>query len=661
MNIHTMKKLVLACFATAFIHYNTHAQTLFTYGKDPVSKEEFLRNYEKNTLNKKPDLSDGALKEYLDLYSLFKMKVREAELQQIDTMPAIQRELDNYRRQLSKNYLTDKQITDKLVKEAYDRSKEDRHVAHILLMAPANMNPADTLVLYNRADSIYNAIISKKADFAALAKIYSDDKGSKSNGGDIGFMTAMQTLYPFENAVYTTEAGKVSRPFRTQLGYHIVKVIEKRPARGEVEVAQILLSTPKSKGETGENEAKEKADKIYDELKKGTSFESLVEKYSEDKFTTDKNGEMQRFGVGSMVPVFEDAAFSLKKPGDISKPVKTDFGYHIIKLIAKYPVKPYDSVYNSLKRKVENDSRAQIAKTAYFEKIKQKNGFKEYPANLEALSGRIDAIPDTGMKAGMFTAKDFSDMNKPLFSLNKTSYSQADMMNFAEALTRGRIMGNRKNALADLYKMYVEKVVNDFEEQRLLDENTEFKNLMKEYRDGIMLFELMDRNVWTKASRDTVGLKGFYEANKTKYQWEPGFSGVVYRFKDEAAMKKGQAILMKNKTVSNEDFIREMNTETTPDAVTLQKGRYEFSKFSDAPKAELNAGSLSTPVKNADGSYTVVKTNEVFNSASQKSLEDARGYVVAEYQDYLEKQWDSNLRAKYPVKVDEKVFKGMVK
>lgn len=661
MNIHKMKKLVLACLTIAFIHYNTQAQTLFTYGKDPVSKEEFLRNYEKNTINKKPDLSEGALKEYMDLYSLFKMKVKEAELQQIDTMPAIQRELDNYRKQLSKNYLTDKQITDKLVKEAYDRSKEDRHVAHILLMAPANMNPADTLVIYKRADSIYNALTSKKADFAALAKMYSDDRGSKENGGDIGFMTAMQTLYPFENAVYTTDPGKVSHPFRTQLGYHIVKVIEKRPARGEMEVAQILISTPKSKGEEGEKEAKAKAEMIYNELKKGSSFEDLVEKYSEDKYTSNSKGVMQRFGVGSMVPVFEDAAFFLKKPGDISQPIKTDFGYHIIKLLGKYPVMPYDSVYTSLKRKVENDSRSQIAKTSYFEKIKQKNGFKEYPANLEELTARITAIPDTGVKAGIFTAKDFSDMNKPLFSLSKTTYSQADMMNFVEMLTRGRIMGNRKNVTRDLYNMYTDKVVNDFEEQRLLDENVEFRNLMKEYRDGIMLFELMDRNVWTKASRDTVGLKKFYEANKAKYQWEPGFSGVVYRFKDETAMKKGQALLKKNKDISNEDFIREMNTETTPDAVTMQKGRYEFSKFTDAPKAELTAGSLSTPVKNADGSYTIVKTHEVFNSTSQKSLEDARGYVVAEYQDYLEKQWDSSLRAKYPVKVDENVFKSMVK
>ncbi len=661
MNIHKMQKLVLACLATAFIHYNTQAQTIFTYGNDKVSKEEFLRNYEKNTLNKKPDFSEPALKEYLNLYSLFKMKVKEAELQQIDTMPAIQRELDNYRTQLSKNYLTDKQITAKLVKEAYERSKEDRHVAHILLMAPATMKPADTLALYHRIDSIYNALTKQKADFATLAKLYSDDGGSKEKGGDIGYMTALQTLYPFENAVYATETGKVSKPFRTPLGYHIVKIIEKRPARGEIEVAQIRINTPKSKGEEGEKEAKAQMDKIYKELKNGASFEKMVAEYSDDEKTIRNDGAMPRFGVGSMISVFEDAAFALKKPGDFSQPIKTDFGYHIIKLIQKYPIRPYDSVYSQLKRRVENDSRSQIAKDAFFEQIKQKNNFKEYPAHFAELTERINAIPDTGVQAGMFTAKDFSDMNKPLFSLNKTSYTQADMMNFVEMLTRGRLMGKRQNVSEDLYKMYQTKVVNDFEEQRLLEENAEFRNLMKEYRDGIMLFELMDRNVWTKASKDTVGLKKFYEENKAKYQWEPGFSGVVYRFKDEAAMKKGQVLLLKNNDISNEDFIKEMNTEATPDAVTLQKGRYEFSKFTDAPRAELVAGVLSKPVKNTDGSYTLVKTNEVFNSPAQKSLDDARGYVVAEYQDYLEKEWDSALRNKYPVRVDENVFKSMVK
>jgi peptidyl-prolyl cis-trans isomerase SurA len=234
-------------------------------------------------------------------------------------------------------------------------------------------------------------------------------------------------------------------------------------------------------------------------------------------------------------------------------------------------------------------------------------------------------------------------------------------MEYAEMLTRGRINGNKEASAKDIYTMYVEKVVNDYEEHKLADTNPEFRNLMTEYRDGIMLFELMDRNVWTRAAKDSSGLEKFYEANKTKYQWEPGFSGVVYRFKDETAMKEGVKLLEAKKKLSNEELIKAMNTDSNPDAVTMQTGRYEFSKFSDAPREQLVAGKLTKAVKNSDGTYTVVRTDDVFSASSQKSLDDARGYVVAEYQDYLEKQWNANLRNKYEVKVDEKTFKSMVK
>jgi len=656
-----MQKLVLSFLAAAFITSGSTAQTLFTYGSNSVSKEEFLRNYEKNTMNKKPDLSEPALREYLDLFSLYKMKVKEAEGQQLDTLPAIQRDLDNYRRQLSKNYLTDKQVNNRLLQEAYERMKEDRHVAHILIMAPASMSPEDTLVRYRRMDSIYTALTKNKADFSVLAKQYSEDKGSNDKGGDIGYMTSMQTLYPFENAAYTTEVGKVSRPFRTALGYHIVKVLDKRPSRGEVQVAQILFATPKSQGEDGIKTAKAEADKVYAELKRGASFTEMVKEHSDDKFTVKDEGVMPQFGVGRMVPAFEDASFSLKKPGDISAPIQTEYGFHIIKLINKYPVMPFDSVKTSLSRKIENDSRSQIAKDAFFEKIKEKNGFKEYPANYKELLSRVDAIPDTGKMSGVFDSKEFATMSKPVFTLGATAYTQKDLMDFASLLTRGRLMGNRHSTMNDIYKMYEEKVVNDYQEHKLIEENPEFRNLMGEYRDGIMLFELMDRNVWTRASKDTIGLQTFYNANKTKYQWEPGFSGTVYHFKDETAMKDGMKLLEKNKKLSDEDFVKTMNTESNPDAVTMQEGRYEFSRFSEVPKSAIAPETLSQPVKNTDASYTVVKTDKVFNGNSQKSLNDARGYVIAEYQDYLEKQWNANLKAKYPVKVDEKVFKSMVK
>jgi len=656
-----MRKLVLTCLASGMLITPGLAQTLFTYGNKPVSKQEFLRIYQKNSLNKAPDFSEPALREYLDLYSLFRMKVNEAELQQLDTMASIQQELDNYRRQLAKNYLTDEQVTNKLLKEAYDRMKEDVKVSHILLMAPNTMAPADTLVVYKRIDSLYKAATKGKADFAALAKQYSEDRGSRDNGGDLGYITALQTLYPFENAAYGTPVGKVSAPFRTQFGYHIVKVTDRRPSRGEVQVAQILVATQKSKGDAGVEAARLQMDTIQTELKKGVSFEELAKKYSDDRFTVNEGGVMQPFGVGRMTPAFETAAYALKNPGDVSAPVETEYGFHLIKLIRKIPLQPYDSLVNTLKRRVENDSRAQMARDAYMDKIKQKYGFKEYPAAYDAVAARFAQIPDTGKMAHTFTLADFSGMNQPLFVLGGKEYLQGDFVRFAETTTRGRLMGPKGAVTRDLYNLYVRTVVNDFQEHQLVEENEDFRNLMEEYRNGIMLFELMDRNVWGKASRDTTGLQAFYEQHKNNYLWEPGFTGTVYYFKNDAARQAGMKLLRAKKPVTDEAILKQLNTSTTPDAVSIQQGRYEFSRFKDVSRAALVKGKVTDPVKKEDGSWVAVKATELYDTPMPKDLDDARGYAVAGYQDYLEKEWNAALRAKYPVKVDEAVFRSMVK
>ncbi|MFI5195803.1 MAG: peptidylprolyl isomerase [Chitinophagales bacterium] len=652
-----MRKLVLTCIASGICLVSGYAQTLFTYGKYSVEKDDFLRVYKKNSLNKAPDMSDTALKSYLDLYALFRMKVAEAEKQKLDTVPAIDHELDNYRKQLSKNYLTDDQVTNKLIHEVYDRMKENVHVAHILISCTPG---SDTTLAYKKIDSIYHLIDSKKVDFETMAKQFSDDKGSKDNGGDVGYFTALQTVYPFENVAYSTSVGKVSKPFRTQFGYHILKVIDKRADRGQVKVAQILIQVPKSKGETGIETGRKRADSVEAMLKNGESFDDMVRKYSDDKFTVNDFGVMKPFGVGRMVPAFENAAFALKKPGDISAPVQTDYGFHIIKLIEKYPLAPYDSLFTQLKHKVENDSRAQTAKEHFFNKIKEKNGFKEYPENITEVTNKLMSIPDTGKNAKTFTTDDYRNMNKPVFTMAGKNYLQHDFVKFMETLTHGKINGPKNAVINDAYNLYVNNVVNDFEEHKLVDENPEFKSLMEEYRDGIMLFELMDRNVWSKAAHDSVGLKEFYEKNKSKYLWDPGFEGSVYKFKNKAMYDTAMMIFDQNSNITDEDLAKAINTQKNPDGVTIQRGRYEFSRFKDATAEELEHQHKKVTVT-ANGLYTLIAAKQVYTTPGQKTLDEARGYVVAEYQDYLEKQWNEKMRNEYPLKVNEKVFNRMVK
>ena len=650
-----MRKLVLTCLTSCVALTAADAQALFTYGTRSVTKEEFLRVYKKNSINKKPDMSDTALRSYLNLYALFRMKVAEADKQQLDTVGSIDNELNNYRKQLAKNYLTDEQITTKLYHEAYDRMKEDVRVAHILVSCPPG---SDTTAAYHKIDSISKAIESKKADFESMAKEYSDDKGSKESGGDLGYITALKVIYPFESMAYTTPVGKVSKPFKTQFGYHIVKVLDKRPSRGQVKVAQIMIRTPKSKGEEGIAAARHRADSVLAMVKAGKRFSELVTLYSEDQYSVKDSGVLKSFGAGDMVLPFENAAFALKKPGDVSDPVRTDYGYHIIKLLEKTPLKPYDSLVSQIKHKVENDARAQAAKEAFFNKVKEKNGFKEYPENVKEISAALVSIPDTGARANMFSPRDYTSKNKPVFMLAGKNYLQIDFVTFLEKLTHGKLSGPKETILRDAYNLYVSNVVNDFQEHKLVEENPEFRNLMQEYRDGIMLFELMDRNVWSKAAKDSSGLADFYGKHKSKYMWEPGFEGAVYKFKNRNMLDSGVAMIKSG--VTDENIVKEMNSSNHPDAVSIQRGRYEFSRFKDASQAELMNDKMKV-IPAANGQYTVVVAKQIFTSPGQKSLSEARGYVVAEYQDYLEKQWNEKMRRDYPLKVNDAVFKTMVK
>lgn len=656
-----MRKLVLSCSLVAISVTSAWAQTLFTYGSNEVDKKDFVRIYEKNSINKSPDYSEKALQEYLDLYSLFRMKVKEAELQKVDTMMSIQSELDNFRKQLAKNYFTDEKVNEQLVKEAYDRMQQDVRVAHILLMSSPMAMSKDTVAPYQKIDSIYNAVTKGGADFSAMAKKYSQDQGSAAAGGDMGYITALQTVYEFENAAYNTPVGKVSKPFRTRFGYHIVKVLDKRDAIGKVQVQQILLNTTASAGADAESKAKAEVKTIFAALKKGTSFEDLVDKYSDDKFSKSNNGILDPFGVGQMVPEFEKAAISLKKPGDVyPEAIKTDYGYHIIKLVKRETIKPYDSLKENIEKRVARDSRADIAREVFFEGVKKKNNYKEYPANVDEVTQKLLQLPDTSADGGNFTLDALGTLNKPVFEINGQKYLQSDMMGYAVSITRGKIVGSKERFMNDLFKHYSRTVVQDVEEHNLVQDNPEFRAQMQEYRDGIMLFELMNNNVWGKASKDTTGLETFYKNNKQNYKWGAGYRGVVYKFKNEAAMKAGLKAMKKN-SFTDEDVMKAVNNDKMPDGVTIERGYFEFAKDKKFSQSEIVKGKPSTAKKNDDGSYLVAFAEDVFANGTTKTLDEARGYVVADYQDFLEKKWNKELRAKYPVKVNDKVFKGLIK
>ncbi len=656
-----MTKTLLAGLLLVGSALSTQAQNLFTYGGQPVSKPDFLRVYQKNGVQKKADLSEKALRDYLDLYSLFRMKVAEAEAQKLDTAPSLQREMESYRRQLSRSYISDPSTTEKLVAEAYDRRKTVVEVAHILVSLPASAR--DTAAVWQKADSLYKEATKKGADFGALAAKFSADNGSKARGGVVGYITALQTVYPFENMAYNTPVGKIAKPFRTQFGYHILKVMNRKPAQGEVEVAQIMAVTLKSKGDEGIAAARRTIDSARKDVLAGMSWNDAVKKYSQDRYSKDNNGLLKPFGVGRTVPAFEEAAFALKNPGDLSQPIQTEFGIHLLKLVSKIPMKPYDSVRDELRRKVENDARGNIAKENYTAGVKARYNYKELSENLNTVIAQVTrAIPDTGKRAGRFRAADYANDQTPLLTIGSKTYTAADFIRFAAESANNYLTGNKEFALRELFDMYSASVLNDFQIQSLEKENTEFRGLLNEYRDGILLFDLMDRNVWSKASKDSAGLATFYEGHKDKYRWEDGFEGTVYRFKDRKTAEDALAIMQNSMDTTKERLLLEkFNTPAAPGAVTAQRGKYEWSRFTDFSKGQLTAGKPSAIKTNTDNTFGVVYVKRFVNAGEPKTLAEARGYVVAEYQDYLEKTWNENLRKKYPLVVEEKTFQSMVK
>ncbi len=656
-----MKKVVYAVLIiSTFLHpFQASSQKggdpeLFTYGGKSVSKSEFLRMYTKNINNQKPDFSEKALSDYLTLYARFKMKVAEAEKLRMDTLPNIKNELGGYKKQLAKTYLTDKEVTEKLVKEAYERKKKDVRVSHILISVPRGSD--DTTATFKRVDSIYNSIVAG-ADFDKIAKVVSEDKQSGKNGGDVGFFTALQLLYPFESVAYNTPVGGIAKPFKTIYGYHIVKKTAERPSRGEIQVAQIMVAVQASKGAEGEIASKMRIDSVYNMLKKGGNFETLVEQYSEDKFSKNTKGTLATFGVGQMTTEFEEAAFALKNPGDISQPVKTKFGYHIIKLIKKTPLQPYDSVKTELTKRIEKDGRIDIARQQFTENLKRKLNYKEYPA---ALTELITAIPDTTLNNGTYKASNFSRLNGKLFTMDGgTVFTQSDFANYIETYTKGKIYGGKESTLRSLFKNYTDKALYDYQENKLIDENTEYKNLLTEYQDGIMLFELTDKSVWSKATVDTSGLKSFYESNKGKYMWPKAIKADLFRAATEDLAKKIVNEINANPGKSQEEIAKAASGDGPVDKIVYETGKFEQSKFPAG--TQFVAGKVSPYYKNEDGSFGVIHCKEVYNEGTQKTLNEARGYVISDYQEYLEKQWISTLEATYPVKVNQNTLKGMVK
>ncbi len=705
-----MKKRTIGLFTLSAISLASIAQTtdpvIMTVNGKPVYKSEFENVYKKNS-GKEINKEQKSVKEYVDLFSTFKMKVFEAEANGLDTNTSFKTELAGYRKQLASPYLTDKNVNDALLHEAYERMKTEVRASHILVRLAEDALPKDTIEAYTRIMIIrdatlgktpnsskiaeYEAILKKSSmgltknsskqdsanyklrlesiknlsasanttgdKFDAIAKKTSEDPSALENGGDLGYFTALQMVYPFENAAFKTNVGDESMPLRTRFGYHVLKVVDKRPSQGEILTAHIMVKFPKDMGEKEKANLKIKIDEIYAKLKAGAKFEDIARQFSDDKPSAEKGGQLQWFGSSRMPIEFEKAAFALKNNGDYSEPFETKYGWHIVKRIDKKGLASFDEMKGDLKQRINKDSRTQAGQASLIENLKKQYNFTENTANKKEFLKVLDSTVYQGKweakKADKLGKK---DLFRLFFEDKKANYSREEvhglssLARYIESHQTARSPMDNNMFLQQSYKNMVDETVISFEDALLESKYPEFKSLLKEYRDGILLFDLTDQKVWSKAVKDTAGLREFYSKNKNNYLWDERAEVTMYNCADEKVAKEVRALLKKKK--SEKEIVEAINKTSqlniSSESITYLKGE---NKDVDANWKE---GVVAENIKK-DNKVLVLVVNKLL-AKTPKTIPEAKGMITADYQNYLEKEWLAYLKNKYTVKINEDVL-----
>lgn len=664
-----MKKMTHSFILVAAIILNFAAfgqkkadnKVLMQIGNEKVMVKEFMDVFTKNNVQNEV-IDKKSLDEYLDLFINFRLKVMEAMALKLDTNQAFIRELDGYRKQLAKPYFTDSKVSDELLQEAYERKLIDIRASHILLMLDKNAPPQDTLEAWNRIMKIRERIINGE-DFSKVAVETSEDPSVRDreavanqrtfragNKGDLGYFSVFDMVYPFETGAYETEIGQISMPLRSEFGYHLIKVTEKTPASGLIEAAHIYVSVNPDASEEEIAEKDEKIRFIYGKINEGMSFEDAVREYSEDRGSAARDGLLSKFAVNRIVPEFVSVVKKLQ-PGEVSAPVQTIYGFHIIKLIGLDKPGSFEDEAPKLKERISKDVRSQKSEDAVINQIKAENKFKIFDKNLQAFLSKLD----TNLIKGNFNASAYEMSKKPLFSLGKKQFTEND---FAQYLSQKQTP--QENTKPDVYGYklfndYVKASCLEYEDSRLELKYPDFASLMREYHDGILLFDLMDQRVWSKAVKDTTGLQAFHEANRDTYMWKERADATIYTITNKDELDRVKAILER---LSDDKEIRDALESDSIKAVRIQPGKFESgdNKFVDATKWSL--GLSEVMYSEADKFDVIVRIREIL-PVQPKALEESRGIITSDYQNYLEKEWIKELRMKYPVNVDQNVFEQL--
>ena len=643
----------------------TDKEVLMTIGDQSITVKDFTDVYYKNNL-KSDVIEKKSVDDYLELFTTFRMKVMEAERLQLDTSAKFKKELAGYRKQLAKPFMSSDDITDELIEEAYQRKLKDIRASHILIRCDKNALPSDTLKAYNKAMDIRKKALAKGADFGALADQYSDDpsaKGMKAtdqnparpgNHGDLGYFTVFDMVYPFETGAYNTKEGEISMPVRSDFGYHLIKVVSITDALGSIQAAHIFLQLPFDAPAEDVAAMKQKADNIYKELmaKDGKNWNEMVKQYTDDKGTVARNGALSNFTVSRIVPEFIEACKSLEI-NEISKPIRTNYGFHIIKLLGKSGVSSFEKESKALSERIEKDQRSKKSEEVVLKQVKAEYKFKQNDKNLETFLATIDS----SILRNAYEPAAEVDMNATLFILENNPTKVSDFVTYIKANMTTQKYVTPATYGYQLYENFRNETVMNYADAHLEDKYPEFKALVQEYKDGILLFDLMDREVWNKAVKDTVGLAEFHKRNASKYMWGDRAYATIITVTRPEALPKVKALL------DNGVELDSLRNAFQRDSITnafVRKGYYQKGDNQFVDQTEWKVGVRNEIPSTVDQSTVIVCIREV-RKPEQKTLKEARGLVTSDYQVELEQNWVKTLKEKYPVKINESVLEKVRK
>lgn len=649
--------LLFICLFVAFgsfAHEDENDPVVLTIDGEGIHESEFLYIYTKNNPN--PSFKKKDLDAYMELFINYKLKVKEAERLGYDTIPKLQNELAQYRKQLALPYMIDKEKNEKLIEEAYYRTENELRASHILIRVQPNSKPEDTLKAYNRIMALRDRIIAGE-DFSKVAgsKGGSEDPSVKMNKGDLGYFSALQMVYPFEETAFSTKVGEISMPVRTKFGYHIINPVDFRKAKGKMKAAHIMVLCPHDASKSDVTAAEEKINEIHAKLVEGADFTEMAKKFSDDQSSKAKGGALPEFGAGAkqrMVPEFEIAAFGLDKDGDFSKPFRTGYGFHIVMRKSLTPVPSYEDMYRELKLKVEKDQRAQKTKNSFVNKLRADYGFNDAEAQKLLPMFYADMTPEIfrGPWKGLKSDAHDGDI---LFSFKDQFYTVKDFETYLMNLQNKGKARAINEFVDEQFDIWSQQKLLEYEDSKLEEKYADFRALIQEYRDGILVFEIMQNEIWNKASSDTLGIKKYYEAHKGDFTYPVRYQGELYKCIDKATANQVTE-LAKSDTLSFgqiQDIVNEnsqlnlivkkhvFNSETTEAFKKGKKGK-KVRKF----KTGINKAFAK------DGSYYVFKVTEIMQPRNRE-FKEAKGLVTAAFQNQMEKDWLEGLRKSHTIEI----------